>query len=129
MSTYYVFKGKLTFADEETAKIAYDHLTRTADSYFFVPEDKIGNPRWEKSVKRSGRTLTIHEENFGGGDVYDTCALVSQVIGISTSGKVLFQDGDDEDGDRYYLSASDELKKKLKPTPKPKRQPKAKKTE
>jgi hypothetical protein len=124
MSTYYVFKGKLTFADEETAKIAYDHLTRTAGSYFFVPEDKVGNPRWEKAVKRSGKTLTIHEENFGGGDVYDTCALVSQVIGISKSGKVLFQDGDDEDGDRYYLSASDELKKKL--NPKPKRAPKKK---
>ncbi len=129
MSTYYVFKGKLTFADEATAKIAYDHLTRTEGSYFFVPEKEIGNPRWEKAVKRSGKTLTVHDENFGGGDIYDTCTLVSEVIGIAVSGRVLFQDGEDEDGDRYYLSSSDELKKKLNLPPKPKRQPKAKKAE
>ncbi|KOY84977.1 hypothetical protein AD998_01385 [bacterium 336/3] len=112
MSTYYIFKGKLTFETPELAQIAFDYLIQEEKCYFFIPEQNRNDPSFSKTLFLKGNTLQIEDENFGSGGIYDTADCIANVIGIAKSGKVVFQDGDDEN-DAYYLNPSYELKNKL----------------
>jgi len=112
MSTFYIFKGKLTFETPELAQIAFNYLTQEEKYYFFIPEEHRNNPSFGKELLLKGKTLYIDDENFGSGGIYDTASCISNVIGIAKSGKVVFQDGDNE-REAYYLNPSYELKQKL----------------
>ncbi len=105
----------MTFADEETARTAYQYLIDNEKTYFFVPPEYRDDPTFMMSLKLKGKVLAIDEENYGSQLIYSTTDAIRQTIGISISGKVLFQDGEEEDGrvDRYYLSPSNKLKESL----------------
>lgn len=112
MGSFYMFKGRLTFETPELAQIAFDYLTQEEKSYFFIPEEHRNDSAFCKALLLKGKMLYIEDENFGSGGIYDTADCISNVIGISQSGKVVFQDGDDEN-EAYYLNPSYELKTKL----------------
>jgi len=108
MSTYYEFKGSLTFANEEIAKQAFEYLICNEKTYFFVPLVYRKDPKFTTELKLEGNVLIINDANYGSDLIYSTADAIRHVIGLSISGKVIFQDGEEGDGrvDRYYLSAS-----------------------
>ncbi|MCU0437062.1 MAG: hypothetical protein MUC49_04055 [Raineya sp.] len=112
MSSFYIFRGKLTFETPELAQVAFDYLTQEEKSYFFIPKEHRNNPDFCKTLSLKENILYIEDENFGSEGIYDTADCISNVIGIAKSGKVVFQDGDNE-REAYYLNPSYELKNKL----------------
>jgi hypothetical protein len=107
MTTFYEFKGALNFADAEIAKRAYEHLINNEKTYFYIPSEYRNDPELKASILRlEGKVLTIDDRNFGGADlIYSTADAITYVIGLSVSGKIIFQDGDpfNDQVNRYYL--------------------------
>jgi hypothetical protein len=93
MSTFFKFKGTLSFLTEEDAAQAYTELRNTEPekSLFWMPPDR----KHGTDLVLNGKTLIFDNENFSGGEsYYSTVSLINDITAKAVSGRVQCQDGD-----------------------------------
>ena len=92
MSTYYEFKGALTFPSATAARAAFETMIGNDESIYYLPP---GIERKGQTLRVEGDTLVFASEGFAGGEpFYTTQSLVKQVAAKAIAGRVRSQEGD-----------------------------------
>lgn len=91
MSTYFEFKGQLTFPSADVAKKVFQLLTDSTESLFWKPS--------AKQLKADQREIVFDVTGFTGAEpFYSTRSLVIQAAEKAVAGRVRSQCGDGDDG-------------------------------
>ena len=91
MSVLVKYKGKLTFRDYETAYSAFRYLVyENEDTIFYVPQEYRSNPLYFSANLIDSSINIDYNGDCGYEEYYRTQTVVSEVVGLSKSGKVIF---------------------------------------